>query len=188
MSKISRFHEEVEILNSIIRKTDLKETLKWGTQVYTYRGKNVVGVLGFKNFFSLWFYNGVFLKDKHNLLINANKEKTKALRQLRFTSKEEIKEKLILEYINEAIQNEKEGKVWKPQKSSAEEVPDLLLSAFKNNPKLNSAFNNLTTYKQKEYIEYVSSAKWESTRNDRMERIIPMILNGEGLHDRYRHK
>jgi len=186
LANSTNFQEELEWLKSIIRKTVLKETIKWGTEVYTHNGKNVLGLVAFKNFFSLWFYNGVFLEDKHKVLINANEEKTKALRQWRFTSKEEIKEDLILQYVNEAIQNEEVGKIWKPQKSKAPEIPSLLKAAFDKDKKLKSAFEKLSPYKQKEFIEHISSAKRDATKQCRLEKAVPMILKGVGLHDKYR--
>ena len=115
MGKDNKWLEEVALIKSIIQKSGLQETIKWGTEVYTHNGKNVVGVVGFKNHFTLWFYNGVFLQDKHKVLISAQDGKTKALRQWRFTSMAEINEKMILEYIREAIRNEDAGRVWKPQ-------------------------------------------------------------------------
>jgi len=51
-------------------------------------------------------FNGVCLKDEHNLLINAQENKTKALRQMRFTSKNEINEPVILAYVKKAIENQ----------------------------------------------------------------------------------
>lgn len=180
------WHEELELLKSIIRKTGLEETIKWGTEVYTYKGKNVVGVVGFKRFVTLWFYNGVFLNDHHNVLINAQEGKTKALRQWRFTSKNEINEKLILEYIHEAIRNEEAGKSWTPTKSGPAEVPELLRHSLASVPQLKKAFEKLTPYKQKEYIGHLQEAKRDETRQARLQKIIPMILQGIGLHDKYK--
>ena len=186
MNENNQWHEELNLIKSIIRETALEETIKWGTEVYTYAGKNVVSCGGFKNFFSLWFYNGVFLKDKYKVLVSAQEGKTKALRQWRFTSMDEIDEKKIIEYIHEAIENEKEGRVWKAEKTSPLSVPEELLSAFQNNNAMKKAFENLTSYKQKEYIEFIESAKREETRTARILKIEPMILNGIGLHDKYK--
>lgn len=181
-----KWQEEINLLKSFIRQTELEETIKWGTEVYTYEGKNVVSCGGFKNFFSIWFYNGVFLKDKYKVLVSAQEGKTKALRQWRFTTMNEIDEKKIIEYIHEAIENEKEGRVWKAEKSAPISVPEILQAAFQNNQELKKTFENLTNYKQKEYIEFIESAKRDETRLARISRIEPMILNGIGLHDKYK--
>lgn len=186
MGKDNKWKEELALIKSIIQKTSLEETIKWGTEVYTHNGKNILGVVGFKNHFTLWFYNGVFLKDERKVLVNAQDGKTKALRQWRFTSKDEINEKLILKYIHEAISNEEAGKIWKPKKSRSASVSGILQNALDKNEKLRTAFAELPPYKQKEYVEHIDSAKREDTRQSRLKKIKPMILQGVGLHDKYK--
>jgi uncharacterized protein YdeI (YjbR/CyaY-like superfamily) len=181
-----QWDNELAILKSIIQKTGLQIAIKWGAEVYTHKGKNVVSYYGFKNYFALWFYNGVFLADKHKVLMNAQEDKTKALRQWRFAAKEDIDEKLILEYISEAIQNEEEGKVWKPEKSNELIIPDPLKEAFKSDKAIEQAFSKLPFYKQKEFIEHIDSAKREETKLTRVDKIIPMIIQGIGLNDKYK--
>ncbi len=173
-------------LKTIFSQTELTETVKWGIPVYTVENKNVVGLAGMKNHFALWFYNGVFLSDPYQVLINAQEGKTKAMRQWRFESIEEIDEPKILEYLQESIQNEKDGKVWKPEKVAPAPVPDLLKQKLQGNKSLQKAFDQLTPFKQKEYIEYISTAKREATQISRLEKIVPMILEGKGLNDSYR--
>ncbi len=186
MERKEYWQEEVEMLKAIIAKTELVETTKWGASVYIFNGQNVVSGGGFKSFFVLWFYNGVFLSDNYKVLVNASEGKTKALRQWRFTSKNEINEKRILEYNKEAIENEKQGKRWKPEKSGILVIPDLLKKALKNDSKLKICFEKLTPFKQKEFAAYISEAKREDTRISRLEKIKPMIIQGIGLHDKYR--
>lgn len=160
---------------------------KWGGPVYTINKKNVVGIGGFKSYVGIWFFNGVFLKDEKKVLVNANEGVTKALRQWRFESKEAIlkNEKAILQYMNEAIANEKAGITLKPEKKE-EIVSDLLQAEFKADAKLKAAFENFTPYKQREFLEYVESAKQEKTKLTRIEKIKRIILSGIGLNDKYR--
>jgi len=179
------WQEEQALLLAILQKTGLMETIKWGIPVFTYNDRNVVGVAGFKTHFTLWFYNGVFLKDEHRVLTNAQEGKTKALRQWRFTSRDQIDETRIRAYISEAIENEKQGKQWKPQPKEKLSLPPLFADALKNKG-LKECFERLTPYKQNEYIEYLTEAKQEKTKLSRLEKIKPMILQGVGLHDRYK--
>ena len=183
----NKWKEELAELKSIVRSTGLTETIKWGTEVYTHNGKNIVAVVGLKNYFSLWFYDGVFLKDKHKVLVTAKGGNTKALRHWQFSTKAEINKKLIKEYIREAVQNTDKGLVWKPQKSEDIAMPDILVAAMGKNKKMQAAFEKLTPYKQKEYITHLSSAKREETRKERLEKMIPMILAGMGLNDKYKN-
>lgn len=187
MGNETKWAEELAILKAIVRRTELEETLKWGTEVYTYRGKNVLSFAGFKHYFALWFYNGAFLKDEHNVLINAQEGVTRALRQWRFTSKDEINETLILDYIAEAIENEKEGKRIKPRPSVSVPIPEIFKQKLDSDKTLMTAFKKLTPYKQNEYNEYIQSAKREETKESRIQKIIPLILKGAGLNDKYKN-
>ena len=184
-NKTNQWENELEQLHAIIRKTPLVETTKWGGPVYTYNNKNVVGIGGFKSYFGIWFYNGVFLKDEKKLLINANEENTKSLRQMRFNSVKEIDEKLILAYIKEAIEIEEKGLVI-PKEKKETIIPELLQNELDRNSELNYKFNTFSPYKQREFIEYIITAKQEKTQISRLEKIIPMILEGRGLNDKYR--
>ncbi|MDQ6469121.1 YdeI/OmpD-associated family protein [Flavobacterium sp. LHD-80] len=180
-----QWEEELILLKTIIDKTVLTETTKWGGCVYVFDKKNVVGIGGFKDYFALWFFNGVFLKDEKKKLINAQEEVTKSLRQWRFTSKEDINEKIILEYIAEAIENEKQGKVIKPAKKEAI-VSELFEKEMIQNPALKEAFQKFSPYKQYEFLEYIETAKQEKTKLTRIEKVVPMILANVGLNDKYR--
>ncbi|WP_268035373.1 YdeI/OmpD-associated family protein [Algoriphagus sp. PAP.12] len=186
MKQEEKWNEALHRIHEIISKTELVETEKWGMPVFTINGKNVVGYAGMKNHFGLWFYNGVFLSDPYGVLINAQEGKTKAMRQWRFESIEEIDEAKILEYLHEAIQNEKEGKSWKAEKGAEMEIPEQLEEILQADSKLKEAFESFTPFKQKEFIEYISEAKREATKISRLEKIIPMIQKGIGLNDKYR--
>ena len=183
--KTNQWTEELELLKSIINKTPLTETTKWGGIVYTYNDKNVLGIGGFKNFFTIWFFKGVFLKDEKGVLVNANEGNTKSLRQWRFTSREEVNEKEVLKYINEAIEAEKAGLEIKPEKRETV-IPEYLQEELDNSRALKAAFEQLTPFKQREYAEFIETAKREATKLSRMEKIKPMILDGIGLNDKYR--
>lgn len=186
MQNNPNWSKELELVSSIINKLPLEKTIKWGAEVFTYNEKNVVSYGGFKNYFMLWFFNGVFLEDKYKVLVNAQEGKTKSLRQWRFTSIAEIDEKKITEYIYEAIEIEKKGLKISPEKFVEIPVSELLEIEFKNDKNLKSAFAKLTPGKQKEYIIYINEAKQEATKLKRIEKIKPMILQGIGLNDKYK--
>lgn len=183
--KVNNWEEELLFLKSIIDKTELVETIKWGGPIYVYNKKNVIGIGGFKNYFAIWFLNGVFLKDEKKRLINAQEDKTKSMRQWRFTSKNEVNEVEVLEYILEAIENEKQGKIIKATKKEAI-ISELFQKELDQNLALLEAFKNFSPYKQYEFLEYIETAKQAKTKLSRMEKVIPMILNNIGLNDKYR--
>lgn len=185
--KSALWPEEMNLLRSIIAQTELEEMTKWGGPVYTINKKNVLGIGGFKNYVALWFWNGVFLKDEAKMLVNANEGVTKGLRQWRFSTKEEIvkNEKLILQYMKEAIANEKAGLAIKPEKKQTV-ISEFFQQQLDADSSFAAAFAGFTPGKQREYLEYIDSAKREETKISRIEKIKPMVKDGIGLNDKYR--
>ncbi|MCB0463426.1 MAG: YdeI/OmpD-associated family protein [Flavobacteriaceae bacterium] len=181
------FSEALTLLRNIILKTKLNEAIKWSAPVYDLEGKNVVGLGAFKNHFGIWFFNGVFLKDEHKLLVNAQ-EKTKALRQMRFESINDVNKDMVLTYVKEAIDNQKAGKEITPDRSKKKTIiPPELKAELDKDKALHSSFNDLSPSKQREYCEHIVTAKREPTKLSRLEKIKPMILQGVGLHDKYKN-
>jgi len=188
IQKKKGWEKELIFLREIIGETELVETIKWGSPVYTIEGKNVLGMAAFKSYVGIWFFQGVFLSDSHQLLVNAQEGVTKALRQIRFQSIEEMDTSILLEYFHEAIQNQKEGKELNPsKKAKVLVIPTELQEALRTDKQLQIAFEKLSPGKQKEYAEHIESAKREATKMSRLEKIVPMILNGVGLHDKYKN-
>ena len=94
-------------------------------------------------------------------------------------------EKLILEYIKEAITIEDKGLSIKKEKKETI-ISDFFKSFLKENPTLKNEFENLTPYKQREYLEFIDTAKQEKTKLARLEKIKPLLAKGKGLNDKYR--
>lgn len=181
------YQDAIVHLRKLAQNTEAVETCKWGMPVHTINKKNVFGICRFKEFFGIWFYQGVFLKDPKKVLRNAQEGKTRAMRHWNFTSIDEIDDKGVMAYLREAIKNQKLGKEVKPtKKGTAFIMPSRLKEALENNPQLNASFNTFSPYKQKEFAEYIEEAKQEKTKLNRLKKILPMIKEGIGLNDAYR--
>lgn len=133
----THYSEALTTLRNILTTTALEETIKWNMPTYCINGKNVLSLGAFKNHFCIWFHQGVFLKDKQQLLYNAQEEKTKAMRQMRFITKEDINKDAVLAYAKEAIENQDMGRELKPQrKTKPVVIPPELKEALNTNSKL----------------------------------------------------
>lgn len=114
-------------------------------------------------------------------------EEIKLLRRIALDSqlKEEIKakEKIIQEYIQEAIQIEESGEKIIPSQN-VEPIPKELEDALEQDPLLKKAFFALTPGRQRGYILHFSQPKQSETRKRRIEKYTKQIINGIGLHDR----
>lgn len=185
-----RFHaqwaEAIEKTQQIIEAFPLDKSLKWGNDVYSYNGKNVVSYAGFKNYFAIWFYNGVFLTDPEDVLVSGSEGKTKALRQWRFTDVKEMDVAKISAYLVEAIQTVIDGKEIKFEKGKPLVLSTFLSTSLDSDKLFKEAFFKLTPGRQKEYNAFIEEAKQEKTKLTRLEKIKPLIAAAKGLHDKYK--
>lgn len=184
LNKLTKWQLELERLRSILLKTPLTEEVKWNVPIYTFEGKNIVGINGMKEYASLAFFKGSLLKDKAGVLIQAT-EHTQAARSIHFGSVEEIEEKeaLLIAYVLEAIEAEKSGLKVQVEKAADLPVPQEFQNRLDEVPGLKSAFEALTPGRQRAYLLYFGQAKQSATRASRVEQFIPRILLGKGPND-----
>ncbi|MDA8707942.1 DUF1801 domain-containing protein [Hellea sp.] len=180
------WQDELMALRRILLAAELSETMKWGMPCYTIGGQNIVGMAGFKSYFGLWFHQGVFLSDPSNVLINAQSGKTKALRQWRMTSANDIDEPLIKTYLAESIEHVRAGKKVPNAAPRKLNMPSHLEAAIKSDAELKTAFDKFRLAQQCDFADYISSAKQDATKQRRLEKIIPLIKSGVGLNDKYK--
>ncbi len=182
----SAWNPELERLREILLATDLTEEIKWGAPCYTHNGKNVVGIGAFKSYFGLWYHQRALLADDAGVLINAQQGKTRALRQWRMSSMKDIKAAIIKRYVKESVANVDSGRQIKAKRAQPIDVPQELHNALRRLKGATSAFHALRPGLQREYADYVASARRDDTKARRIEKILPMIVAGAGLNDRYR--
>lgn len=184
LNKLTKWQLELERIRKILLNTPLKEEVKWNVPIYTYEGKNIVGMNGMKEYASLAFFKGCLLKDQAKILIQAT-EHTQAARSIHFTSVEEIMEKedLLRAYVLEAIEAEKAGLKVPVEKPADLPVPEEFQNKLDEVPGLKDAFDVLTPGRQKAYLLYFGQAKQSATRASRVEQFIPRILMGKGPND-----
>lgn len=182
--KDTQWKTEFNKLRSIALSTGLIEELKWGHPCYTLNGSNVVLIHGFKDYCAYLFHKGVLLKDPEGILIQQT-ENVQAARQIRFTDLNDInsQEDTLKSYIYEAIEVEKAGLEVKMKKTSEFNMPEEFESVLEENPNIKKAFESLTPGRQRGYLLYFSQAKQAKTREARIEKYIPQILEGKGLND-----
>lgn len=183
-NKTGQWQTEFEKLRTIALKTELTEDLKWGCPCYTYEGKNIFLIHGFKEYCALLFFKGALMKDPENILIRQT-ENIQATRQIRFTNLQQIidLENVLSDYIFEAVEIEESGAKVEMKKTHEFNIPEEFAQKLSENPELQKAFEALTPGRQRAYLLYFSSAKQSKTRISRIEKYIPEILNGKGLND-----
>ncbi|MDF2478519.1 MAG: hypothetical protein K0S24_4002 [Sphingobacterium sp.] len=180
-----KWNEEFNLLREIvIENQSVVEDYKWMHPCYTFEGKNIVLIHGFKDYCALLFHKGALLKDNKKLLIQQT-ENVQSGRQLRFTNIDQISSlrTVIIDYVREAIEIEKSGAKVIMRKAEDYPVPAEFARALREDQALQSAFLSLTPGRQKAYLFYFNQAKQSRTRESRIEKYYQHILDGKGIDD-----
>lgn len=182
--KATQWKKEFEKLRKIALACGLTEELKWGQPCYTLDKANIVLIHGFKGYCALLFFKGALMKDPDKILI-LQTENVQSARQIRFTSVKEITamSAVLTGYIHEAIEVEKSGRKVTLKKTAEFAVAEEFQKKLDENPALRTAFDALTPGRQRGYLLHFSSAKQSKTREARIEKCLPKILDGKGLDD-----
>ncbi|MEI9921045.1 MAG: DUF1801 domain-containing protein [Bacteroidota bacterium] len=183
-TKETPWQKEYKELREIILSCDLIEELKWGQPCYTFNKSNIVLIHGFKDYCALLFFKGALLKDPKKILIQQT-ENVQAARQVRFTNLKEITKlkATIKKYVYEAIKVEESGVKVEFKKTKEFAMPEEFKTKLDKSAALKKAFYALTPGRQRGYLLYFSSAKQAKTREERVAKYAPHILDGKGLED-----
>lgn len=184
-AKASRWQAEVATLREILLACDLGEELKWGKPTYTVDGANVVLIMPMKETCALLFMKGALLEDPKGLLVRPG-DNSQSARQMRFTSAAEITKlkAAIKSCLKQAVGVERAGLKVEFRKSTELVYPKEFQDRLDRNSALREAFFALTPGRQRQYHLYFTGAKQSATRESRVEKAIPLILDGMGMNDR----
>jgi uncharacterized protein YdeI (YjbR/CyaY-like superfamily) len=183
-SSDGKWQKEIEQLRGIVLECGLTEVLKWGCPCYAEGDRNIVLIHVFKEYCAYLFFKGALMSDPKSILIQQT-ENVQSARQIRFTSVKEISnmKATLKAYIYEAIEVERSGLKVALKKTSEYEIPEEFQIRLDKDRSLKTAFKALTPGRQRAYLFYFSAAKQSKTREARVEKYIPQILEGRGLDD-----
>lgn len=182
--KEKKWQQEVKRLREIILECHLAEELKWGCPCYMFEKSNIVLIHTFKEYCAILFFKGALLKDPKGVLIQQT-ENVQSARQMRFTNIKEVdKLKATMKaYVFEAVEIEEKGQKVELKKPAEFAMAEEFKQALDKKPALKKAFEALTPGRQRGYLLYFSQAKQAKTREARLKKYIPNILDGKGLDD-----
>lgn len=185
LDRINSWKRESILLREICLDCGLEEDFKWMHPCYTYEGKNILLIHGFKDYCALLFLKGVLLSDPENILVQQT-ENVQSARQIRFTDIGQIYDlrEVLKAYVFEAIEVEKAGLEVKTKKTSEYQTPLELESAFKEHDAFQTAFRKLTPGRQRGYLLFFAKAKLSKTRIARIEKMKAKIFDGKGYNEK----
>jgi uncharacterized protein YdeI (YjbR/CyaY-like superfamily) len=170
-------------LRSIIFKAEpeMIEDWKWGPNYY--KDGMVCGFWYFKTHVTLTFFQGALLKDKKKVLLM--NEGNLHNRHIKFKDVKDIDEKLLIDYITEAVINNEKGLKITEAKDKTVFIPDDFKKLLTKN-KLLANFEEMSYSKRKDYVQWIEGAKQTETRTRRIEQALSKIKEKTGLNDHYK--
>jgi uncharacterized protein YdeI (YjbR/CyaY-like superfamily) len=174
---------ELQRLRSILADTPLTEDFKWRAPCYTHGGGNILILGEYKDGCRVLFFKGALLDDPDGLLERVG-ENSQAGRVLKYLDVDDIDAAALRAFIDQAIANEEAGIEVDIGERPELDLPEELLAQFDRVDGLRAAFEALTPGRQRGWVLHISEAKQSATRTARIEKALPKIFDGKGLHDR----
>lgn len=158
---------------------DSEETMKWSFPHFVYKGETICSMASFKQHCAFGFWKASLMKDPYKVL--NTKEAMGHLGKI--TSIKDLpSNKILTEYMKEGAKlNEQGVKVKKKPAPVKKEtvIPDEFLKAIKKNKKALKTFERFTPSHKREYVEWITEAKTDDTKNKRMETAVDWMAEGK---------
>jgi uncharacterized protein YdeI (YjbR/CyaY-like superfamily) len=165
----------------------VEETIKWGFPHFDYKGM-MCSMASFKEHCSFGFW-------KHSIMVESgffkkNRETEGGMGILgKIASLEHLpSDEKFIEYIKEACRlNDENIKLPPKAKKEPKEliIPPVLLEALAKNDKASATFEKFPYSCKKEYVEWISQAKTELTRDKRTAQTIEWLAEGKRRNWKY---
>lgn len=167
---------------------DVEETVKWGFPHFDYKGV-MCSMASFKQHCVFGFWKAALMKDK-KLIANAKSE-TSMGHLGRIESLNDLpSDSVMIRYIKEAAKlNEAGIKLEKkaPVKKALV-IPTYFTKALKTNKKAQTTFKTFSYSNQKDYVEWITEAKTDATREKRMATALEWMAEGKVRNWKYMKK
>ena len=180
----------LERIRKLIHKAcpDATETMKWSMPFFEYNGSPLCNMAAFKQHCAFGFWNASLMTDPEGILHLKDKEAMGHLDRLA-SVKDLPADKTMVAYIKEAAQLIKEGKK-NPARAKKEPkqelpMPPALTAALKKNKKAHTTFEGFSPSHRREYIEWISEAKTDATRDKRVATMLEWLEEGKSRHWKY---
>ncbi len=179
-------------IRELVHKTcpDVEENIKWGHPHFDYKGV-FCGMAAFKQHTTFGFWKASLMKESLGKFTNAEDTAWGSLGQLK-NLKDLPSDKILVACIKEAMKLNDEGvKLPQPKRTTEKKevvVPDYFIKALSKNKTAKKIFEESSYSHKKEYVEWITEAKTEETRNKRIATAIEWIAEGKGRNWKYEKK
>jgi uncharacterized protein YdeI (YjbR/CyaY-like superfamily) len=163
---------------------EVEEAIKWGIPHFMYRGM-LCSMAGFKQHCVFGFWKGTLILGE-----GANRGEEAMGHLGRITTVSDLPSpELFAGYIQQAMRLNEEG-VQPPDRAKSRAraelaVPDYLTAALHSNQQAAATFEAFSPSHRREYVEWLSEAKSETTRQRRLDTAIEWLAEGKPRNWKY---
>jgi uncharacterized protein YdeI (YjbR/CyaY-like superfamily) len=168
---------------------DVEETMKWSRPSFTYAGGILCGISAFKQHCAFGFWKG-------SLVVPAETAEVEDPGMGQFGRITQVSDlpskKLLIGYVKTAMKLNEEG-ITAPERirpttpKPAPETPDDLLAALKKNKQAKATFDDFSPSCKREYVDWITEAKREETRQRRVAQAVEWIAEGKQRNWKYQN-
>jgi uncharacterized protein YdeI (YjbR/CyaY-like superfamily) len=167
---------------------ELEEKIKWGVPSFEHKGM-LGGMAAFKAHVSFGFWKASLMDDPEGLFGGDCKASFMGIKAT--DAKELPTQKVIVAYVKAAKKLNDDGVKLpsrKPGKRSAKDldVPAYFLDAVKADAAAHTTWKGFSYTHQKEYVQWVTDAKREATRDKRLAQAVAWMAEGKSRNWKYR--
>lgn len=167
---------------------DVEETVKWGFPHFEYKGV-MCSMASFKQHCVFGFWKAALMKDK-KLMANAKSETSMGHLGRIESLKDLPSDSVMIRYIKEAAKLNEAGVKLEKKAPVKKEliIPAYFTKALKTNKSAASTFKAFSYSNQKDYIEWITEAKTDATRDKRMKTALEWMAEGKVRNWKYMKK
>jgi uncharacterized protein YdeI (YjbR/CyaY-like superfamily) len=167
-------------IRALVHRTCLEceEKMKWSFPHFDYKGNMLCSMAAFKQHASFGFWKESLLHDPKNVL--ARNEGMGSIGKLRSLA-DLPSDAVLSDFIHQAMKLNDEGTVVARPKTSPASVgsPNYLTKALKQNPAAKRTFDAFCPSNKREYIDWLTEAKTEATREKRLATALEWMAEGK---------
>jgi uncharacterized protein YdeI (YjbR/CyaY-like superfamily) len=162
---------------------EVEETIKWSFPNFDYKGI-LCGMAAFKQHCAFGFWKG-------SMIVDGKTRSSDAMGQFgRITSIKDLPpRKALVSYVRKAAELNEKGvkKPIRPRPKGERKVsvPEFFVNALKQNKKALATFDAFPYSKKKDYVEWVTEAKTDETRQRRLETSVAWLSEGKSRNWKY---
>ncbi len=164
----------------------VEESMKWGMPFFTYKGEILCSMAAFKAYCTMGFWKADLLPSQHLLTEKSAMGVFGKITSVKDLPSKSNLAKLVKEAMVLNAQGIKAGRREIPVEAT--EAPDYMVKALMKNKTAWKHFESFAPGQKKDYVKWITDAKTDATRENRLAQAMEWIAEGKKRNWKYEKK